>query len=360
MKDLDEWDKDSLNTASRLLELVLKDCYSANTTMFIQLLNGMVDTKAAKEHTEHGGSIQAYKSVIQFCADRIFTLEKQRKTVKLLKDMASEYGTRNEYIKKHNENRMQEHLSVGEHDFNSLKGERPVYEHEQSQEQLEAIEEVFSYYSADALRTRQRKLSGYANGIRKDLLNDRLKSVLPKHEQDTITEAVSILGNLKQNFEHAKERKSRKEKRLKTEEKMRESLISKALNKRFDSNGLDKTSMLSMAFYIAYNIRNNGYDQSSLNDNARHYIDNVKSWQFDRVTDYLKEELPRIIYKACFRTTDLVNYEEIKVPDDAVETFYQEWQKHHSDIVKRKYQLFDDLKTKIQVEEIKNNLASNI
>ena len=360
MSELDEWDKEHLRAAEHLLKVIIRDCYNnPHTIPFEYLLKGMIDSTA--NHNRNGEpeqAIEQYKLIIQFCSDRIYKLGKQRKAVKVLKDTASQYSSRSQYIKDVALSRMEDHLSVGNHPFNSLQNEPPIYPHIKSEDQLKAIEEAFSYYSSENLRATQRKLTSYANGIEKELLSSRLQSVLSKQEKAQITDSVATIKNLKQTVELANERKARKERHSKLQREDRESKINKAITTYFGSAMKDKANTLSLALFFAQNNRRDMHDVGMIKEYGRSYVDTSKIWLFSWVEDNVRENGALIMERACFKSTGAYETTQIKNIDQAGAELFEEWQDKHEGIVQLNKKLFDDLKTKQQVDQMKANLSS--
>jgi len=160
-----------------------------------------------------------------FCADRLTMLNKPRATSKLLKEVTEQYSKRDEWRKDQITYRIDNYISVGQHQFSAYKSE---YEQGYS-ERYQQAEDALEYYSADMIKQKQKKLTSYVNGIAKELLNDKLGNVLSRTDGETVKAAVQIIDNIKHTVTHAKEVKKRKERAREQQEKSIELACQKAV-----------------------------------------------------------------------------------------------------------------------------------
>jgi len=235
-----KYEQQDIVEAQKCLEQLIKTT-RLDTTTFNKLLFGLIDTYATKpDHYEHKEerTNKSYQRVMTFCADRLTMLNKPRPMSKLLKEFTEQYTKRDEWRKDQTAKRINEYVSVGEHQFSDYK---PEYEQGYN-ESLKKTEDALKYFSGDMLTQKQKKLTSSVNTIVKELLNTELKHVLSRAETDTVKSSVKIIDNIKHTVTHAKEVKKRTEARREAAQKAREYDCKKAVQvielKKYSLNDL--------------------------------------------------------------------------------------------------------------------------
>lgn len=331
--------------AQKCLEQLLKTT-KLNTTTFNKLLFGLIDTYASKpdsfEHKEERTN-KSYQRVMTFCADRLTQLNKPRATSKLLKEVTTQYSSRSEYIKDANNRRINEYVSVGEHQFTNYKQE---YEQGYT-ESLKKTEDALKYFSGDMLTQKQKKLTSSVNVIVKELLNTELKNVISRADNDTVKSAVKIIDNIKHTVTHAKEVKKRTEARRETERKAREHYSKKAVQ-AIDIKNYSLTDLVNLAIhYTKIPERFQTHQEYMLDE---HYlvqevrkldtkkIDRFKYRLADALNNGLAYTVEEVSYKSEYVGGGYNEYTEKTPPKQAIIEIINDWKSTSFDKINKQYE----------------------
>ena len=337
--------------AQQLVESMLKTS-KVNHTTFQKALKGLIDTYAAQK-SEYYTRPEYYAQVISFCGDRLFAIEKQRKTVKILKAVASEYSSRNEYVQENVMRRVNEHVSVGEHQFTAFK---PEYLSD-STDKLAAIENALEWYGSERMTAKQSKLTSIVRSIQKELLGDKLANVLTRSEKDKITEAASIISGIKRTVVHAKERKIREEKRKEIEKQNRQRACKNAVKEVFDIEKMPLVELVNLAFTFSETIENKYWHDFQ----SQHLIENIIDLKKNKYFNFYQrdlrtnaiDQLSVMAEKAWQLQADL-SYKKIGEPITILQIYFDQWKARHCNLVAEKYhsqiQLVDEV-----IQELKTN-----
>lgn len=317
--------------AQKCLEQLLKTT-RLNTTTFNKLLFGLIDTYASKpdnyEHKEERIN-KSYQRVMTFCADRLTQLNKPRATGQLLKEVTTNYSSRNEFVKEANSRRINDYVSVGEHQFSDYK---PEYEQGYT-ESLKRTEDALKYFSGDMLTQKQKKLTSSVNIIVKELLNTELKNVLSRADIDTVKSSVKIIDNIKHTVTHAKEVKKRTEARREQERKQREYDCKKAV-KTIEFNSYPLTDLVNLAIhYTKIPSRFQSHQEYMLD--ANYLIQEIRQLDTKKIERF-KSSLIRALTGGLICTveelsynSDYINgnveYKEKLAPKKAIIQFIDDW-----------------------------------
>ena len=340
-QEIAKYEQEDIVEAQKLLEQLLKTS-RLNTTTFNKLLFGLIDTYAAKpdnyEHKEERTN-KSYQQVMTFCADRLTMLNKPRATSKLLKEVITQYSSRNEYVKEDNNRRINEYISVGEHQFSNYKAE---YEQGYTA-RFQQAEEALSYYSADMIKQKQKKLTSYVNGITNELVNDKLGNVLSRADGETVKAAIQIIDNIKRTVIDIKEAKKRKEVAREQQEKSMELACKRAVA---DINFIRYSTVDLLNLAIHYTKTPSHFQSHQVYMLDTTYLlqevrkqDTKKIDRFrDNLTRALNCGLTYAIKKLSFNYEYGGDYTKKMAPKEAVIKYLEDWKKTNYEKINKDFE----------------------
>jgi len=332
--DIYDFEKEELVEAQALLSQIIKTS-KPNHSIFKLLLLGMIDTYA--DENNYRTPSQSYEEIATLCGDRLLAINKQRKTVKSLKEIASSYSSRNDYIQDIIAKRVNEYRSVGKHQFTSFK---PMY-NTRFGDQLAEVENILQYYDSDSLRAKQRKLSSYTNGITKELLTDRLSGVLSQSEKTIITSAVTTISNIKHTIEHAKEKKKRNERSRELEEIQCSRECLEAVTHVFNIKSLLLPELVNFGFHLCLNTPNPTYVFHM--GNFCEDINNCTVKSIGRFARKLNDDITKFgvtLTEVCWKYDSHNKYKEMVDPVELLQSFYDDWVNNHKSTIMIKQQQY--------------------
>lgn len=281
--ELANYEKEDIVEAQQLLTQLLKTSKIGYTT-FDKLLFGLIDTHAAQtETTDYAEekTNRAYQRIMTFCADRLTTLNKPRATSQLLKEVTEQFSKRDQWRKDATEKRVKNYISVGTHQFSAYK---PEFETGYSQ-QFAKTEETLRYYNSQLITQKQKKLTSYANGLTKELVNDRLANLLGRADLETVKRAVEIVDNVKYTVIHAKEVKKRKERALEHTENSIQLACEYAVNKVVNIKSLQLTELVNLVIHYS-KIESRLRSDDDYKIDPEYLFDNINSCTMDNYISY--------------------------------------------------------------------------
>ena len=344
-QEVAKYEQQDIVNAQKCLEQLLKTT-KLNTTTFNKLLFGLIDTYASKpdsyEHQENRTN-KSYQRVMTFCADRLTQLNKPRATGQLLKEVTTNYSSRNEFVKEANSRRINDYVSVGEHQFSDYK---PEYEQGYT-ESLKRTEDALKYFSGDMLTQKQKKLTSSVNIIVKELLNTELKNVLSRADIDTVKSSVKIIDNIKHTVTHAKEVKKRTEARREQERKQREYDCKKAIQ-NIELKNYFLTDLVNLAIhYTKIPDRFQVFNEYMLDE---HYlikesrkldtktIGRFKSRLLDALINGLAYTVEELSYKSEYVGAGYTEHTQKTPPKQAIVDFMEDWKNTNYEKLKTQYE----------------------